>query len=240
MFDKMLKRALLLVVAGAAVAAVTGGPIGAQSSAPTASVAVDREVTPPPDAEAIPGAILYNQYNNPGANALTSQNFEAIYDSYDSFLADDFMAGTNQAWRITGVDVDGQYSVPGGPADSFNVFIHRNDPTNLPKEPAAITRLNQAYTLIGTNTFRITISPPMFIPRVGNRHLWISVQANMDAATNGQWFWTDRSVQSNTGAAWKNPGGGFGVGCLTYADMNGCLGTADPDLMFRISGLIAP
>jgi len=33
-------------------------------------------------------------------------------------------------------------------------------------------------------------------------------------------FWDNRSVISNSGAAWQNPGGGFGVGCLTWGPQN--------------------
>jgi len=237
MFDKMWKRAFLVTLAGLAVAAVTGGPIGAQSG-PAAGVARGRVGAHPYNSEGItPNAvILYDQYNNPGANSLTSQNFEAVYDAYDSFLADDFNATPGFSWRITQVDVDGVY-VGSGPAASFNVFLHRNAAGNLPKDPPAITRLSQAYAVVGVSTFRITVSPPMLVPKIRpSDHLWISVQANMNFVPGGQWFWTDRSVLSNTGSAWKNPGGGFGVGCTAWGNMNTCLAQTDPDLMFTLFG----
>jgi len=229
MFDKMWKRALLVTVAGLAIAAAVGGPIKAQSE--RVVVAPGGAGVPPADRQA--ALFLYDQYNNAGANSLTSQNFEAIYDAYDSFLADDFNKPGGQTWRITQIDVDGVY-VGTGPAASFNVFLHRTV-ANLPKDPPVNTRLNQAYALVGASTFRITVNPPIQIPKVG-LHLWIAVQANMNFVPGGQWFWTDRSVLSNTGSAWKNPGGGFGVGCLTWANMNGCLAQTDPDLMFTLYG----
>src|SRR5947207_13878900 len=33
-------------------------------------------------------------------------------------------------------------------------------------------------------------------------------------------FWDNRSVISNSGAAWQNPGDGFGVGWLTWGPQN--------------------
>ena len=59
----------------------------------------------------------------------------------------------------------------------------------------------------------------------------------MDFATQGEWGWTDRTVQSNSPAAWQNPGGGFGV-CPTWAPkLAVCIPTAGgPDQVYRING----
>ena len=65
---------------------------------------------------------------------------------------------------------------------------------------------------------------------------WVSVQANMDFTPGGQWAWTDRSVQSNSGSAWQNPGGGFGAGCLTWGLKTTCVTGAGPDQIFQILG----
>ena len=35
--------------------------------------------------------------------------------------------------------------------------------------------------------------------------------------TFGQWGWTDRTITSNMGAAWQNPGGGFATACTTWS-----------------------
>ena len=45
---------------------------------------------------------------------------------------------------------------------------------------------------------------------------WVSVVANMDFATGGQWGWVERTVQSNGASAWRNPGGGFGTPCANW------------------------
>src|SRR5204862_5713388 len=66
---------------------------------------------------------------------------------------------------------------------------------------------------------------------------WIEIQPNMDFATQGEWGWTDRTVQSNGPAAWQNPGDGFGV-CPTWAPkLAVCVPTASgPDQVYRING----
>ena len=67
---------------------------------------------------------------------------------------------------------------------------------------------------------------------------WVSVQSRQDFTPNGQWFWDNRAVTSNSGAAWRNPGGGFAVGCTDWGNKVTCLGGTQngPDQLFRLSG----
>jgi hypothetical protein len=67
----------------------------------------------------------------------------------------------------------------------------------------------------------------------------VSVQAREDFSTAGQWFWDNRLVTSNAGAAWQNPGGGFGAGCLTWGRKTSRLPIQNgPDQLFRLVGTI--
>jgi hypothetical protein len=246
MFDKMRKGAFLLTLAGLAVATLTGSTAAAASSQPAVSApAVDRgpakAITLDNWGEWAPAAILYNQLDNPGANAINSQNFEAAYDAYDDFGADDFVIPANTSWTIKGVGVNGLYFNGPGPAASFNVFFHQ-DAGGLPADPPKVSKLNLSYTEDPLGTFKIPIVPALTIPASPNpRHVWVSVQANLDFAggLGGQWGWADRSVLSNSPSAWKNPGGGFGV-CPNWAPMAGCVGVADPDFQFLLVGTHTP
>jgi hypothetical protein len=66
---------------------------------------------------------------------------------------------------------------------------------------------------------------------------WISVEARQDFDPNGQWFWHNRTVQSNAGAAWRNPGDGYGTGCITCNRRNRCMPAQIwPDQVFQIFG----
>jgi hypothetical protein len=246
MFDKMRKGAFLLMLAGLAVAILTGSPAAAASSTPAVSApAGDRPAASGLswDNSDAPLVILYNQLDNPGLNAVSSQNFETAYDAYDDFGADDFVVPAGQSWTIKGVGINGLYygcTPPAcGPAASFNVFFHQ-DNAGLPKDPPAVTRANLTYTEDPVGTFKIKVTPSITIPASPSpRHVWVSVQANLDFAVGGQFGWGDRSVLSNSPAAWQNPGGGFGV-CPDWAPITGCIGITDPDFQFLLVGTHTP
>jgi hypothetical protein len=243
MFDKMRKGAFLLMLAGLAVATLAG-PAGAASQ-PAMSAAAGNRVAAPvvwDDFDA-PMVILYNQLDNPGLSAISSQNFETAYDAYDDFGADDFVVPAGQSWTIKGVGINGLYygcTPPAcGPAASFNVFFHQ-DNGGLPKDPPAATRASLTYTEDPVGTFKIKLTPSITIPASPSpRHVWVSVQANLDFLVGGQFGWGDRAVLSNSPAAWQNPGGGFGI-CPDWSPMTGCIGVTDPDFQFLLVGTHTP
>jgi hypothetical protein len=219
------------VVFGFAVAAMA-----AQDRPQLTSGATDHgpNVAPPIRATQV---VLYDQYNNPQNFDSTSQDFEAAFNAYDSFDADDFVIPGGQTWSIEGVDVDGEYSAA-GPAASFNVFFHANAGT-LPAPAATCTRLaNPFVNGPSAGDAVITLTTPCVL---GPGTWWVSVQARQDFGTAGQWFFQNRSVQSGNPAAWQNPGGGFGVGCLTWGVRTVCLaGNLGPDQVYRLNGQIVP
>lgn len=242
MLDNMRKAALLLMV-GLAVATLTVAPAAAASRpAPTAAVPEIPGVAPNAPWADAPLAVLYNQYDNSGTVALSSQNFEAVYDAYDNQLADDFNVPANTMWKITGMGVQG--TVLADQPKSFNVFIYTDDgvPAGMPGT-LRITRSNLSYTLNGTDQYRIKVSPAINIPPSGNgRHLWVSAQANLDFLPNGsQWYWTDRLVVSNMPAKWQNPNGGFGI-CPKWDSFANCFGGQNDgdDLVWLLVGSHTP
>src|SRR5262245_40735518 len=60
-------------------------------------------------APAAPNVVLYDQYDNAGLNATGSQDFEAAYDAFDDFAADDFVVPSGETWNVDEVDVQGGY-----------------------------------------------------------------------------------------------------------------------------------
>ena len=184
------------------------------------------------------GGVLWDQYDNAATEPpinIGSQDFEPAFDTLDDQGADDFVL-TNPPPGInifiTGVRVMGEYSDGGGPASSFNVYLYSNAAGNLPGTLIAAF-LNLAYT--GTPPdFTISLPSPFFI-EAGT--YWVSVQARQDFNPNGQWFWHNRTVQSNAGAAWENPGDGYGTGCITWNRKNACMADqVSPDEVFQILG----
>ena len=66
----------------------------------------------------------------------------------------------------------------------------------------------------------------------------MTVEANMNFTSQGEWGWTDRTVQSGDPAAWQNPGGGFGI-CPTWGAKSTCIpSSSGPDNIFKLSGSI--
>ena len=182
------------------------------------------------------GGFLYNQYDNPATEppvAIGSQKFEPGMAAFDDQAADDFILTSGVgAIYIMGVRVMGDYSAGGGPASSFNISFYQNGPGNLPGAPIAAF-MNLPYTGTPPDFIICLPSPYSIAPGV----YWVSVQARQDSNPNGQWFWHNRTVQSNAGAAWQNPGDGYGTGCITWNRKRACMADqVSPDQVFQVLG----
>ena len=182
--------------------------------------------------------VLWDQYNNPATEPpinIGSQKFEPAMAVFDDQVADDFIVTTGPpgfGMCVTSVRVMGEYSEGGGPASSFNVYIYTNGAGNLPGTLIG-GYLNLPYT--GTPP-DFTINFPSPFCRAQGTTYWVSVQARQDS-TNGQWFWHNRTVQSNAGAAWQNPGDGYSTGCTSWTRKNSCIPEqVAPDQVFQILG----
>src|SRR6266508_1906852 len=170
-----------------------------------------------------------DQSNNAGANATLSATF-TDFPTFSSDLADDFVVPGGQTWNVESIDADGVYFNGAGPANSWNVFIY-TDSSTFPGTQVYST-LNQPVSVVDT-TFTVNLSPAAVL---SPGTYWIEIQANMTFGTQGECGWTNRTVQSNNGAAWQNPGGGFGI-CPTWTRKLICIPTAGgPDQVYRING----
>src|SRR5262249_26702140 len=180
----------------------------------------------------LPSVVLYDQYDNPGSFSTSSQDFEADFDPFDDFTADDFVVPAGQTWNVSEVDVQGTYDGFTGPAISFHVFFYQ-DSGGLPGTQV-YAAMDQPYTG-GPTDFVINLSTAAVL---APGTYWMSVQCRMDFAVGGQWYWTDRTVTSNSPAAWENPNGGFGV-CPTWAPRTTCADDESaPDQVYRLVGTI--
>ncbi len=201
-----------------------GGPTPTPTPTPT--------VTPTPSCT----EVLYDQTDNDSGSGVGSQNFEAGSDAFDDEAADDFVVPVGETWIVSQVNVNGQYfnCASCGPAASVNVTFY-SDSSGLPG--AAVAGGTYTNVPIGTDTNgSFTIPLPSSLILASGTY-WVSVQANLDFAAGGQWAWEDRTVTSNSDAAWQNPGGGFGV-CPTWGRRGAdCLiDKGAPDQIFQIVG----
>jgi hypothetical protein len=175
--------------------------------------------------------VLYDQNNNGNSFGTSSQNFEAGFDAYDSFTADDFIVPAGAPWTVEEVTISGQYTI--GPANSVNVTFYA-DAAGLPgavvcDRPAVVPSSDVAGSFLIDFATPCVLAPGTY---------WMSAQVNMDFATGGQWYWNDRTVTSNSPAAWENPGGGFASPCTAWGQRGPTCGIDNGanDQMFTISG----
>jgi hypothetical protein len=181
-----------------------------------------------------PQAILYDQYDHAGTNATNSQYYDQAMRPYDDFCADDFIIPSGQTWTVDEVDVAGIVTNGNGPVESFNVTVYA-DAAGLPGT-AVYTAGALPYTTPGGTEFDIPLPVAAIL---GPGHYWLMVQANLGFFTGGgQWGWSNRSLQSNTVAAWYNPGDGWGTNCTESWGLRwACQGDiASPDQVFRLLG----
>ena len=180
-----------------------------------------------------PQVVLYNQYNN----LATFRTFSATFSdrpTLNADLADDFVVPGGQIWTVRSIDADGAYLNFPGPANSWNVFIYA-DNAGLPGMQV-YSILNTAVT-VNRTTFTVNLTPGAVL--AGGTY-WVEIQANVAGQGQQQWGWTDRTVQSNQGAAWQNPGGGWGF-CPTWTRKTTCFAppNSGPDQVFRLNGTIS-
>src|SRR6266516_815526 len=209
----------------------TGAPLLGEQAPTVSSGALGVRklgILPYPNA---PQVILYDQYNNASTVASLSATF-TDFPTFSADLADDFVVPGGQTWNVQSIDTDGVYFNGPGPAASFNVFFYA-DGGSLPVGQV-FSATNQPFTQSGS-TFTVNLPSPAVLT-AGT--YWVEIQANMTFNPNGEWGWTDRTVQSNNPAAWQNPGGGFGM-CPTWTVKTVCIPTAGgPDQVYRLNGTI--
>jgi hypothetical protein len=182
---------------------------------------------PPPEA---PQTVLYDQYNNAGANVTASDSFTDL-PTFSSDSADDFVVPAGQTWAVQSIDVDGGYFVGAGPATDWNVFFYV-DNAGFPGAQV----YNSTHQPVQRNgrTFTINLpTPAMLNPGT----YWVEIQANMIYDSQGQWGWSDRTVTSHNAAVWQNPGGSLGS-CRTWGRRGATCGIdpSAPDQVYRLNG----
>ena len=214
-------------------ATATDTPTDTPTATNTATDTPTPTATDTPTPSCTPG-VLYDQTSDPAANAVNSQDFEAVNDAFDNQGADDFVVPTGQTWTVQQVVANGVYFNGPGPAASFNVTFYTDAATFPGSAVVGGTFTGATFTQAGS---LFTINLPSGLT-LGEGTYWVSVQARMDFTPGGQWGWTDRITTSNSAATWQNPGGGFGTPCTAWNRRGAVCGIDGPapDQVFQIVG----
>ncbi len=176
--------------------------------------------------------IFYDQTGGATTNGYASQDFEAMFDSFDCQAADDFPADYGAI--INKVFVIGSY-FSGGPAEGFNIYFYL-DNAGIPGTQVYYA-YDQPYTFDSTGLFTISLDTFAVLPP---GHYWVSVQCRMDFSIGGQWYWHQVTGSYGYTAQWQNPGGAWLAGCTTWGSIQDCIDAVGTDMAFALSCVLVP
>ena len=218
---------MLLALAGAAVAQEVGRAVATL------------EASVPSTGHHVLGTALYDQTDSPAGAALASQVFEPASSLFDCRAGDDFTVPVPDIqWDIGGLDVLGAYVGGPGPTPLVDVEFF-GDGGGLPgASMCSYLALAAGTDFLDDGAGNLTITLPTPCSLTAGDY-WVSVRADMDLATGGQWLWQMRSVQAGAEFAWENPPDGFGTGCVVWAPAGSC-GASGADLLFALDGGAVP
>ncbi len=178
-------------------------------------------------------ATLYSQMANIVGGAA-AQDFEAAYDQYDCYVADDFNVTWAGGWGIQQIHTPGSYSVA-GPAAGIQVEILANS-GGLPGASVC-----SGLATIVTDTAGDIVSALPAQCDLATGTYWLSVAARLDYNPGGQWYVGAEGATTGSIARWYNPGDGFGNGCTTWGSCDvTAINAAYLDMSFEILGVEVP
>jgi len=237
---------VLLMVAGSVAMTSAQGPAPSVQSPPAGTKIA---VAAP---EVAPESILWDQpVSGVNTNAYADQDFEAAYNNYDIFLADDF---TNaEHWTLRNIWVPGYtWNVPCAltSANSLTWQIYADAggvPAGDPWSGGAYWSLTlsptdpqvQLFTGSGgllTNVWLTPTAPPVVPPGTW----WLVFYPQLDFGPTGCQYGRQMADTANVNVAQIiNPGNGFGGGATSWTSMQ--VYPYNPpvtqhDLAFRLSG----
>lgn len=187
-------------------------------------------------------AVLHDQVGVGFPNSIISQDFEPAFDDRDAMAADDFVVPEGKVWRLEEAFIRGKHQ-PGG--DTFKATQARvtifSDNAGLPGN-----EVSSGLMAIKPDSYpniRPILDPQ---PVLSSGTYWIGVQVPMNATTddtlnNRNWFWAENNTAFGNPAVFRNPGDGFGTGCVTFTPRNTCGNLSEaahpaPDQSFNLSG----
>jgi hypothetical protein len=177
------------------------------------------------------GNVLWSQLDDPTGSGFTDQAFEAPYAAYDSWGADDFVVADGFAWELESLLIPGEFTVAGANPAFVNVVFFSN---------VAGVHLDGCEFIGNTNFTRDGSDMTIDVSGCtapGFGATWASHQVRMDFDPLGQHFWATRaSAAGDFPAIWKNPGNGFGSGCVEWQPANAVCGMTGEDFLFELSG----
>jgi hypothetical protein len=177
------------------------------------------------------GDVLYSQLDDPSGNAFTDQSFEAAYAAYDAEGADDFTVTDAAGWDIDTLNTPGTVTVAGANPFFVNHFFYDD---SVGAEPGAVEcsfPANTNFVSAGDGDISTTVDC-----NLGLGDHWFSQQVRLDYNPFGQHFWATKATAAGDPSAFRNPGNGFGTGCVDWEPANAICGQVGVDFLFELLG----
>jgi hypothetical protein len=177
---------------------------------------------------------IWDQTDNesPG-NRVPSQYFPDPKLQAGGFAADDFIVPAGQTWQVDQILIPGVYADNDEQAPNFDVTIYGDD-AGMPGTLIVSATIYPISDISGEVTLNLT--PPLSL---SPGTYWLSVNANaLFGASQTQWFWRTRTIQTGSPYHWLETSGIFATPCVNIwqpgAAVCGLGGGVDPDLLFRL------
>ncbi len=177
--------------------------------------------------------VLYDQTDMASGNGAPDQDFEAGYDQYDSEASDDFDVTFPTGWTIEQINTIGTTGTPGAATVRVEMY---EDNGGTPLGGAVVCSFpGITPTVDNLGSFQLDLPGGCALP--SGLH-WVAIQTSQNFAANGQHFWSNRTVDTNAPGHWRNPGDGFGSGCIDWqpAGTNCAVGGGFNDFLFNLVG----
>ena len=136
-----------------------------------------------PAKPAAPAVVLYDQYDNVGANSTSSQNFEASFDLYDTCSR----TTSSSPRAIPGTSTRSTPRASTTTAPARQRASTSSSTTTQAACRAETSRRGPTRVTDTAGSFVVPIPSPVVL---GPGTYWVSVQANMDFSIGGQWGFT--------------------------------------------------
>jgi len=177
---------------------------------------------------------FWDQTDNESAgNAVPSQYFPDPKLQAGGFAADDFVVPTGQTWQVDQILIPGIYADNDEQAPNFDLKIYA-DAAGMPGTLVVSATVYPTSDISGEVT--LDLAPPLSL---SPGTYWLSVNANaLFGASQTQWFWRTRTIQTGSPYHWMETSGIFATPCIGIwqpgAAVCGTGGAVDPDLVFRL------
>ncbi|MBO9662684.1 hypothetical protein [Dokdonella sp.] len=184
--------------------------------------------------------VLYSQTAGTYTSGPVSSNSLST-DDFDSFGADDFTVTDAAGWTVSGFNFPVTFA-NGEPDDgtTYDVDVYADASGKPDDGTAPLCSANGVAGTLDASSTALSIALPATCS-LPPGHYWVTLQGNVDfGISNNQMYWSAFSPATLPGsiAQWKNPGGGYEIGCTSWTALDSCGDFTDTSFGFEVVGAV--